>query len=361
MGHAWIDGRPVELETACAEAARLLEQSRLPVIAGLGTDVAGARAAVRLAQRVGAVVDHMHSAALLRDLDVARDAGMMTTTPSEARLRADVLLLVGDLPDDAFSQLISAGRDTGKPRIVWLCPGRAAQRSAVSAKVQPIGRSADQLPVVLAAVRAAVAGRPVGRSPVAAKALNAVADQLKAARFGIAVWSAATLDTLTIEMLCGLVKDLNVHTRFSGLPFPPGDNALGVEQVCGWMSGLPPRTGFTRGFAEHDPWRCDAKRLVDCGEADCAVWISSYRPAAPPWRRDVPTIALSAEGAKFPHRPRVHVAVGRPGIDHAAIEYLPATGTLTVAAAAATRSIVCVSDALNRIAGALPASVASPC
>ena len=49
MGDARIDGRPVALEAAIAEAARMLAASRLPVIAGLGTDIAGARAAVALA------------------------------------------------------------------------------------------------------------------------------------------------------------------------------------------------------------------------------------------------------------------------------------------------------------------------
>jgi formylmethanofuran dehydrogenase subunit B len=356
MDHAWIDDRPVDLQVACAEAARLLQQSRLPVIAGLGTDVAGARAAIVLAQRAGAVVDHMHAKALLRDLDVMRDAGMMTTTPSEARLRADLLLLVGPLPDDALPQLLSEKPDAGERTVIWLCPGRAAPR-----KVQAIGRSMDQLPSVLAALRAAVAGRPVGPAPVSPKALSAVAARLKAARFGVALWSAASLDALMSEMLSGLIKDLNVHTRFSGLSFPPGDNASGVQQVCGWMTAFPPRTGFGRGFAEHDPWRFDARRLVDSGEADCVVWISAYRPVPPPWTRDVPTIALISEGPGFRHRPRVHVTVGRPGIDHDAIEYLPAAGTLAWKAATATGSTIRVSDALNQIAAALPASVSTSC
>src|SRR5215471_6803836 len=95
MGSAFIDGRPVELQAACAEAARLLDHSRLPLIAGLGTDVAGARAAIALAQRLGGVIDHMHSDAVLRDLDGMREAGMMVTTPNEARLRADTVLVAG--------------------------------------------------------------------------------------------------------------------------------------------------------------------------------------------------------------------------------------------------------------------------
>jgi formylmethanofuran dehydrogenase subunit B len=48
MNHAWIAGKPAALETAIAEAAKLLGASRYPLIAGLGTDVAGARAAIAL-------------------------------------------------------------------------------------------------------------------------------------------------------------------------------------------------------------------------------------------------------------------------------------------------------------------------
>ena len=36
MSHAWIDGRPVPLHAATAEAARLLAASRVPVVAGMG-------------------------------------------------------------------------------------------------------------------------------------------------------------------------------------------------------------------------------------------------------------------------------------------------------------------------------------
>jgi formylmethanofuran dehydrogenase subunit B len=95
MEHAWIAGEPAALDTAIAEAAKLLASSRHPLIAGLGTDVAGARAAVALAERLGGVIDHVHADPLLRNLDVMRSSGVLLTTPSEARVRADTLLLVG--------------------------------------------------------------------------------------------------------------------------------------------------------------------------------------------------------------------------------------------------------------------------
>src|SRR4051794_20713805 len=105
MGDARIDGRPVALDAAIAEAARLLAQSRLPVISGLGTDIAGARAAIALAERLGGVIDHMNSAALLRDVAVMREAGLYVTTLNEARLRGDTLLLVGPGLIEAWPQL----------------------------------------------------------------------------------------------------------------------------------------------------------------------------------------------------------------------------------------------------------------
>jgi len=53
----------------------------MPVVAGLGTDVAGARAAILLAEKLRGAYDHMHSARIFADLDVMRQAGLMFTTP----------------------------------------------------------------------------------------------------------------------------------------------------------------------------------------------------------------------------------------------------------------------------------------
>jgi formylmethanofuran dehydrogenase subunit B len=356
MANAWIRGNPTSLEAAVAEAARLLQACRMPVIAGLATDVAGARAAIALAKRVGGAIDHLHSAALLRDLDVMRAAGMMLTTPNEARLRADLLLLVGPGLIEAWPELPVRllAKPDGKRRIVWLCPGSGKRDPAI----EIIGDDPADLPVLLAALRARAGGRPVGNTPLAAQ-IEALAADLPKARFGVAVWSAAALDALTVEMLCGLVKDLNDNTRFSGLPLAPGDNAAAVQQVSGWMTGFPLRTGFGRGYAEHDPWRFDAVRLVDSGEADCALWIAATSAAAPAWQREVPLIALTSAPESLQKPPQVAIAVGRPGIDHDAVEHLAATGTLAAVSARKPTNAISVADAVGKIAAAL--SVAQPC
>ena len=70
------------------------------------------------------------------------------------------------------------------------------------------------------------------------------------------------------------------------------------------MTGFPLRTGFGRGVPEHDPWRFEASRLIDSGEADCAVWISAYGTRPPAWKRDLPLVALTA--IRTPLGPRHH-------------------------------------------------------
>ena len=166
------------------------------------------------------------------------------------------------------------------------------------------------------------------------KAVADLAAALQAARFGVAVWSAVSLDELTIEMLCGLIDDLNTATRFTGLPLAPGDNALGVLQACGWMTGFPLRTGFGRGFPEHDPvaLRCGAagrraaRPIARCGSRPTAQQF--------PTGDDIPTIVLAAEPAQSRYLDCRSDALA---LDHDTVEHDTDTGTL-VAREASRRS-----------------------
>ena len=304
MSQSSIDGRAAPLNKAIAEAARLINESRQTVIAGLGTDVAGARAAIALAERVGGIVDHMHSAALLRDLDVMRETGIMATTPGEARIRGDVVVLVGsglldagldEVAPDLYARALEPPAGGATRRIFWLGSDkseeralrRAVRKGRAKLSITPVDETS--MPGFLAALRARVNQRPVGLAGVALREIETLAAALQSATFGVAIWSASRLEDLTIEMLCGLVKDLNAKTRFTGLPLASADNAAGVLQVSGWMTGFPMRTSFARGYPEHDPWIFEAGRLVDSGEADCALWISAYGHEIPRWKAKSPS------------------------------------------------------------------------
>src|SRR5579872_596434 len=312
-GPASIDGAPASLDDAATAAARLLARSGQPLIAGLGADIAGARAAIALAERVGGVIEHMHSAAILRDLDSVRETGVMLTTPGEARVRADLVLLVGDGLTDiwpALSERLLAlpARPEGvdvKRRIIWLAPQADAKIPGFDGDVEILAAGLGvTLAANLAALRARAKNRPItnrrtARSGLPLSALDSIATAIKAARFGVAVWTAASLGALEIEMLNGLVRDLNETTRFSTLPLSPPDNGAGVLAACGWMTGFPMRTGFGAGAGVHDPWRFDAGRLVASGETDCVLWISAFGAAPPAWAEGPKVIALCGRTAVF--------------------------------------------------------------
>jgi formylmethanofuran dehydrogenase subunit B len=372
---ASIDGALASLDDASAAAARLLARSRQPLIAGLGADIDGARAAIALAERVGGVIEHTHSAALLRDLDCLRETGIMLTTPGEARVRADVILLVGDGLTGAWPHLnerllTPPARPEGadvKRRIVWLAPAIGARIDGFEGDIEiwGAGRGAT-LAVNLAALRARVKNRPIANPRIARSGLplanlDAIAATLRGARFGVAVWTAESLGALEIEVLHGLVRDLNETTRFSTLPLAAPDNGAGVLAACGWVTGFPMRTGFGLGAPTHDPWRFDAERLVASGETDCVLWISAFGAAPPAWGSAVNLIALCEHATQFAKAPNVRIAVGRPGVDHDAVMHSSDAGALVAATASARSSAPSVAETLERIGARLGDADASSC
>lgn len=315
------------------EAAALLRASRSPVIAGLGTCAAGAEAAASLAEACGGVLDHAHGEALLRDLGAMREYGWIITTPLLTRARADMVLFVGS-GLDGFALPPALGLDPGVQRRVH--------------RFDP-----DQILPQLGILRALAAGRPVGSGADPDGALAHLAEEMRAARYGVVVWSAASLDEMMIEALCGLVSDLSATTRWAGLPLPAPGNAMGVAQALGWTTGFPTRVGFARGRATHDPWRLDVARMVESGEADAAVWVEALELGRPPWARRVPLVALTAQGTRSAEPPDVAITVGRPGVDHDAVLFSAEASALVAVQAEAPTDAPTVASILGSIATAL--------
>ncbi len=359
MSHATLDGAPIAIEDAYQHAAKILSGANFPVVAGLSTDAAGARAAILLAERLRGAYDHLACDELFNDLDVTRSFGMFVTTPGEARVRADVVLLVGggliEQWPDLFERLAlgqPARFNAAAPRqILWLGPKRN-EAKIDGVEIETIAATPDALPGLLAAIRARVGGRAVAMTGAALKKIDAIAATLKAARFGAVVWSGSVIDGLTVEALQGLVTELNIGTRFTGVPIGARGGASGVTQVSGWMTGFPPRTGFGRGYPEHDPWRFDARRLVDSGEADAALWIAAHAGEAPDWERDdVPLITLAPKGAGGDAKTRrgLYIEVGRPGETHDAAELAQESSSFVLRRATAPSDAPTVAEVIDAI------------
>jgi len=334
-----VDGKEVSLDVAIATAAVLLKDTRLPVIGGCATDVNGMRGLLALADRCGAVVDNMNFTGARNNFLALQDSGWMNTTLAEVKNRCDLLLVVGtDLEAFAprfFERYLWNKEamfldDTSNREVIYLgkAPSGDASTSPRGKKALVFECATDDLPEVIAVLRALVKGQPIRATSVCGieKAdLQAIADKLKAAKYGVVTWAAGALAyaqaELTVQTLSEMIKDLNNTTRCSGLPLAGKEGDQTANQVCGWTTGYPTRTRFSRGYPEYDPFLNDTNVLLANGEADALVWVQAFNINSVPPVTALPTIVVGRSGMTFEKEPDVFIPVGTPGIDHAGHAY----------------------------------------
>ncbi|HEY8037356.1 MAG TPA: formylmethanofuran dehydrogenase subunit B [Methylobacter sp.] len=335
-----IDGKDVSLDAAVAKAAALLKNTNQPVIGGCATDVNGMRALLALADRSGAVVDNMNFTGARNNFLALQDSGWMNTTLAEVKNRCDLLLVAGvDL--EGFSPRFFERYlwneesmfldDTGKREVIYLgkAPSGTASTSPTGQKAQVFECANEDLPDVVAVLRALVKGNPIRVDSVGGIAvadLQGIADKLKAASYSVVTWAAGALAysqaELTVQTLSEMVKDINdKNTRSSGLPLGGKEGDQTANQVCGWTTGYPARTRFSSGFPEYDPYLNDTNCLLANGEADALVWVQAFNAKAVPPVTNLPTIVVGRSGMTFTKEPDVFIPVGTPGIDHAGHAY----------------------------------------
>jgi len=329
-----IEGQEVPISDAINAICGILKKSHNPLFAGLGTDVGGMRQVLHLADKTGAIVDHMHGNALIRNSLVLQDLGWITTTMTEIRNRADLIIF--------------AGTDAGNyprffERTIWnkksMFKLKNEQRQIVyigdqldtKAGINPNGKrpitlncKTEQIGEVISALHALVTGATLDVKEIAGikiKTLQSLSDQMKSAKYGVIVWSPSELDIphaeLTIQNFCEIVKYLTRFTRFAGFSLGGNDGAISANSVCAWQSGYPLRVNFNKGYPEYDAQRYSTHNLLKNKEVDSLVWISSFSSKVNPPRASIPTIVLGTPETKLNFKPDVYIPVSTPGIDHA--------------------------------------------
>ncbi|MDD5364627.1 MAG: hypothetical protein PHR30_04745 [Gallionellaceae bacterium] len=369
QGQCRVSGRPADPAEARRVAAGILSGARRPLVAGLACDVTGHRAALDLAERTGARVDHMNGPAQFRNWLAFQDGGWMTTTLSEVRNRADVVILAGTVAS-AFPRFFerclapeSQFGDLARRVIVLGGPiSRLPEPFAGSALTIPV--PATRLGELCAVLRARLTGRPLPVREVAgvpAAQIDAVLEILRSARYGVLAWNAAELDfpgaELTIQAMVDLVKDLNRDTRWSGLPLGGNDGDTTAAQVCTWRTGYPLRVAFESAGPRYEPLLFDAARLLAAGEADALLWISALDPARVPPDAACPRIVLGRPDMVFEHPPEVFIPVAVPGVHQAGFMHrmdgvvaLPLSVRVASELPSVAQAIAAIQEEMKRVA-----------
>ncbi len=334
-----VSGKKVSLKNAVAKAAEIMADSQLPLVAGLATDVEGMRASLSLADKTGAVIDQMNFNKALRNFLVVHDSGWMNTTLAEVKNRADLLVVVGFDLETLFPRFYDRFvwnadsmhlKNTASRKIVYLgkAPSGKASTSPNGDSPKVLPCSNEALPEVVAVLRALIDDKPLVVDDVGGikmSDLQELAEQLKHANYGVVTWAAGALDysqaELTVQTICEMVKDLNQHTRCSGLPLAGKEGDLTAYQVSCWQTGYPSRVNFSAGFPDYDPYLNSAESRLADGSADVLLWVSAFNTDRVPPLVDLPTVVVGRSGMKFEKEPDVFIPVGIPGIDHSGHAY----------------------------------------
>ena len=329
-----VDGQETTLAEAVQRIAELMRDSEQTVISGLATDLNGARAAMALADKGRATVDHMNSTGAFRNFLVLQDTGWMNTTLAEVKNRVDLLLVVGSDIETGYPRFFERmvwpkdtlfGQDIESRDVIYLgkAPSGTASTSPKGKKAEVIPCDDADLPEVMSVLRALISGRELQAEQVggiAISLLSSLAERLKAAKYSVVTWSASMLDfahaEATVQMLCEMVKDLNAETRSSGLPLGGKDGDTTVNHVAAWQSGYPMRTNFNRGYPDYDPYLSNSVRMLAEEEVDLLIWVSSFDVDRLPPKNVADTVVLGRSGMTFEQEPAVFIPVGTPGIDH---------------------------------------------
>ena len=304
-----ILGKPATLAEAIAKVAALLSNAKQPLFSGLSTDVTGFRAVFDLAQKTNGTLKHMNAASSQRNLNVLQSTGWQTTTLTEVKNRADVIVCIGtdvvshnprffERNVNVDGMFVSANQR----EIVFI--GENIQTEDAPKGAWILGCRADDLPSITAALRALVQGKPLHAPDIGGISLadlTALADKLKQAKYAVLAWIAKDLDfkfsELTIQNITQTVATLNETTRAGGLALGGSDGDTSANYANTWLSG----------YALND---ADAAH-------DAVVFINSFSPGKEIPKTDLPLIVLGNGNlqAASVQPPDVFIPVATPGLD----------------------------------------------
>jgi formylmethanofuran dehydrogenase subunit B len=297
---ARIHGQEATLDQAVEEAAAILRDSRAPLIYGLSrSSTPGQRAAVSLADKLGAVIDTTASVGHGPSIMAIQQVGESTSTLGEVAQRSDLVIFWGANP--AVTHPRHFERYSLEPKSVHLPNGRA-DRHVVVIDVKPTATTevADEVLLVrpgsdfemIAALRMLLrdpAATPQADCGIPLEQLRQLADRMRNCRYGAVFFGLGlalpVLGHVNVQALLELVAELNDTTRFIARRLRISGDVSGADSVLCWQTGFPFGVDLSRGYPRYNPGEYTIDDLLKRGEVDSCLVVGS---------RNLPTLSEPA-------------------------------------------------------------------
>ncbi|WP_232415300.1 MULTISPECIES: formylmethanofuran dehydrogenase [Methylotenera] len=316
-----INGESVTLKQAISHAAGLLKTSKKPLFAGLSTDVQGFRAIYNLANKTNGSLQHINAQSMARNMAVLQSSGWQTTTLTEVKNRADVIVCIGtDIVSHNtrfFERFVWLSNqqsdamfiDSKQREVIYIGENLNTKAGASPDGKQPtsLNCSTADLSEIMAVLRALIAGKILKTLSVAGIQISdliAVADKLKKAKYAVLAWIAKDLDfphaELTIQSITETVALLNQNDnnstgRAAGLSLGGSDGDTTANNANTWLSGF----SLNNEKTDHD----------------AIVWVNSFNAKILPTQTPHPLIVLGNANTKLEQTPDVFIPIATPGLD----------------------------------------------
>lgn len=338
---AAIGGTPVPVDTALDRAAEILSGSRAPLIYGLSrSSTDGQRAAVALADRLGATIDTTASLCHGPSIMALQQAGESTSSLGEIRNRSDLVIFWGCDPVvshprhlERYSvspagEFVPAGRDGRTIVVVDNRRTASSELADLFIEVEP-GADFDALWTLRSLVRGTTPPRGA-KTGAKLEALADLAERMKRCTSGVAFFglglSQRGLGHHNVEALLLLVRDLNRYTRFYARRMRLYGDVTGADSVLCWQTGYPFSVNLARGYPRFNPDEFSAQGTLERQEVDACVIIGSetlwqFSARALAHLRKIPTVVLDHPAVDSIVSPAVQFTTAIYGVHRAGTAY----------------------------------------
>lgn len=342
---ATVNGQPATLEVALDRAAALLAAAQSPLIYGLSRSTTeGQRAAVALADLLGATIDTSASTGHAPSILALQQVGESTCTLGEVRNRADLVIFWGADPVRTHPRHL----ERYVPReVVGTYPEDRRERHivVVDDHLTESAQVADEFLAIPSGchweafwmLRLLLRGREPATeafAPLPAtfplEGLRRLLARMIRCRMGVIFFGSKLAETRlahrTIEALLQLVSDLNRSTRFYARRLRRYGDVAGADSVLTWQTGYPFGVNFSAGFPRYNPGEFTGPEMLTRREVDVCLIVGSETTQELPSTartvlRQIPLILLDPPGVVSDFQPAVRFTTAVYGIHRSGTAY----------------------------------------
>ncbi len=305
---ATIRGEPADVEAALTRAAELLRGARRPLLHGFeGATVEDARAAVALADRLGALVSTGSVAGAWPGAPAVPLRGASTATLGEIRDRSRVVVIWREDPEATHPRLLERlgfARDSASDRALVVIDDRDTATTARAEVRLRLPRERDL--EALTSLHVLQRGLDVPSDD-----LNGLMERLRSVPHAAVVYGAGLTDGAGGQRralaLHELVRALSHERHVVTLELPRAPGTRSADDVLAWQSGYGGNVDFGSGHPEFvtatEPLEdVDVTLLVEPGPARVAEIALGSLAAGPEVEVWIRTAAAGVAAAGTAHR-----------------------------------------------------------